>query len=64
MDREVNPAALTVEQLCKLLTAAGGRGVTEESVRQHMARGAPTLSDGRINLVQYAVWLVRELTGG
>ena len=51
----VDPAALTVEQLAKMLA------VPEETVRDHVAAGAPTHSDGRLNLVHYAAWLNREL---
>lgn len=64
MNRDVNPAALTVEQLAKLLSAAGGRRVEAETIRRHIAAGAPTAADGRINLVHYAAWLVRELSCG
>jgi plasmid maintenance system antidote protein VapI len=47
----VNPAALSVAQLARML------GVPEETVRRHVAAGAPATSDGRINLVHYAAWL-------
>jgi len=63
VDREVNPAALTVEQVARLLTAAGGGAVSVEAVRRHIERGAPTSADGRVNLVCYAAWLVRECSG-
>jgi hypothetical protein len=55
-----NPAALTVEQLARMLA------VPEEKVREHLAAGAPTAADPdgqvvRINLVHYVAWLNREL---
>lgn len=50
-----NPAALTVEQLARMLS------VPPEKVREHVAAGTPTGPDGRINLVHYAAWLNREL---
>jgi len=50
-----SPAALTVEQLARML------GVAEQTVRRHVAAGAPASADGRINLVHYAAWLNREL---
>jgi len=60
-DGPANPAALTVAQVARML------GVPEETVRAHVAAGAPTGRDGTINLVQYAAWLnrrLKELDGG
>ena len=51
----VNPAALTAAQLARML------GVPEQTIRRHLAAGAPASADGRINLVHYAAWLNREL---
>ena len=51
----VNPAALTVDQLARLLA------VPEEIIRRHLAAGAPANVDGRVNLVHYAAWLNKEL---
>jgi hypothetical protein len=53
----VNPAALTVAQAAKVLSAVGNGPVTEDMIRRHIAAGAPTTADGRINLVHYAAWL-------
>ena len=53
-DGQVNPAALTVEQLARMLA------VPAEKVRDHVAAGAPAGPDGTINLVHYAAWLNRE----
>ena len=50
----INPTALTVAQAARML------GVGEQTIRDHMAAGVPTVADGTINLVQYAAWLVRE----
>ena len=58
----VNPAALTVEQASRLLTAVGGNCTTAETIRRHVERGAPTASDGCINLVRYIAWLIREFS--
>ncbi len=51
----LDPAALTVAQLARLLGAA------EEKVREHVALGASVSADGRINLVHYTAWLNRQL---
>ncbi|HUT57889.1 MAG TPA: hypothetical protein VNA25_08575 [Phycisphaerae bacterium] len=53
--RAANPAALTAAQLARML------GVPEETIRRHVAAGAPASADGRMNLVHYAAWLNREL---
>ena len=51
----VNPAALTVEQLARMLA------LPEEKVRDHVAAGAPVAADGTINLIHYAAWLNKQL---
>lgn len=50
-----NPAALTVEQLARML------GIDPQKVRDHIVGGAPTGPDGRVNLVHYAAWLNKEM---
>jgi hypothetical protein len=35
--------------------------VPEESIRRHVAAGAPAATDGSVNLVHYAAWLNKEL---
>jgi len=51
----VNPAALTIAQLARMLA------VPEETIRRHVAAGAPASADGHVNLVHYAAWLNKEL---
>lgn len=61
----VSPTSLTIEELARLLTAAGGKTVTAEMLRQDIDAGAPVGKDGRVNLVNYAAWLAKEAqTGG
>ena len=57
----MDPLALTVAQAARLLSAAGGIAVTEDAIRWHIAAGAPTTADGRINLVHYAAWLNKDM---
>ncbi|MCC7408391.1 MAG: hypothetical protein IT442_09975 [Phycisphaeraceae bacterium] len=57
----VNPMALSLEEVSRLLSAAGGKRVTVEEVQADVDAGAPVGPDGRINLVHYAAWLVREV---
>ena len=56
---ELTITALTPETLVALLLRTGA-SVTTEMVTADVAAGAPTNSDGTINLVHYAAWLVKE----
>jgi hypothetical protein len=47
----INPAALTIEQVARMLA------VPEETVRRHLVAGAPVGADGTVNLVNYAAWV-------
>ena len=60
MTEKLQPTSLTVEHMQRLLTAAGGRPVTEEMIRKDLEAGAPVNPDGTINLIHYAAWLVKE----
>lgn len=60
----VNPMSLSIEETARMLSAGGGRRVTPEDVRADIEAGAPLTRDGRINLVEYAAWLVREVQAG
>ena len=53
--------ALTVEDAALLLSKGAGRPVTPDMLREDIDAGAPTNADGRLNLVHYAAWLVKEL---
>ena len=59
----IDPTAMTVAQAAKVLSAVGNAPVTEEMLRRHIAAGAPTTADGRINLVHYAAWLNKDTDG-
>lgn len=59
----MNPNALRIDDAARLLTKAGGRIVTEGTLRADIDAGAPTNPDGTLNLVRYAAWLVKEMTG-
>jgi hypothetical protein len=58
----VNPAALTPAQAARLLTAAGAKFATVDTIRRHIERGAPTGPDGQINLIHYMAWVIREFS--
>lgn len=59
----LNPAALSVADAARVLSRAGGTPVTEEDIRADIDSGAPTNAGGSINLVHYAAWLVKEMSG-
>jgi len=59
----LNPTALPVADAARLLSAAGGTRVTAELIQADIDAGAPTNADGTINLVGYATWLVKEMSG-
>ena len=56
--------ALTVGQVAKVLSAAGGREISEEMIRADVDAGFPVNPDGTVNLVHYAAWLAKEMAGG
>ena len=57
----VNPLSLTVEEVARMLSAAGGKRVTAEQIQADIDAGAPVGTGGRMNLVHYAAWLLREV---
>ena len=54
--------ALSLADVAALLSRVGGKPVTAEMIREDIAAGAPQNPDGTMNLIQYAAWLVREVT--
>lgn len=59
----LNPNRLTVEQVAKLLSAAGKIAIPAEQLVADVAAGAPQNPDGTLNLVHYAAWLVAKEDG-
>jgi hypothetical protein len=60
----VDPNRLTPDQAAKLLSAAAKIRIPAEQITTDVANGAPQNSDGTINLVHYAAWLVMEMGRG
>lgn len=56
--------ALSVEDMAKLLTKAGGKTVSVETLNADIASGAPVNADGTMNLIRYAAWLVKGEQSG
>jgi hypothetical protein len=61
--QSISPAALSLADAARLLTKVGGQPVTEDMLRDDMKAGAPTNPDGTLNLVHFAAWLLKEMSG-
>lgn len=57
-DGKINPAALSLADLARVLAAAGGQAVDVAALQADVAAGAPRNADGTVNLVHYVAWLV------
>ena len=60
----LSPMALTLADAARLLGAASGQRLTVAMLEADIAAGAPTGTDGTLNLVHFAAWLVREVNAG
>ena len=60
----LNPMALSVTDLARLLSHAGGQPIARSRIEQDLVEGAPRNADGTLNLVYYAAWLVQEVSRG
>ena len=56
--------ALPVAEAAKAMSAAYGRLVTKEQVREVAERGDLVRPDGTISLLEYAAYIVREMGHG
>ena len=54
----LNPQALRLEDLAKILSALGPKPVTVEMLQADIDDGAPTNRDGTLNLLHFAAWIV------
>jgi hypothetical protein len=52
--------ALSASDLVKLLKRSGSRTVSEETVKEDVANGAPVNPDGTFNLINYAAYLAKD----
>ena len=59
----LNPQALRLEDLARILTALGPMPVTVEVLRADIEQGAPTNRDGTVNLLHIAAWLAKKEAG-
>jgi hypothetical protein len=56
----VTPQGLRIEELAQILSALGPKPVAVAMLEEDIAAGAPTNSDGTLNLIRYVAWLIRE----
>ncbi len=55
--KALNPMAMSAEEAAKTL------GIPRDWLEEDLADGAPTNTDGTINLVHYAAWLNQQMKG-
>ena len=61
MDKQLNPLALSRENLVTLLKKAGFRDMTSEMLQEDIDGGVPVNADGTISLVKYMACTIREV---
>ena len=59
MELQVEPR--TKAEFVTILQHYGCRAVSDEKLNELSAAGAPVNEDGRINLVNFTAWLLKEL---
>ena len=57
----LDPQNLPLADVARLLSRAGGRPVTEETLREAARAGLPLKAGNRIDIFVLAAWLNREL---
>lgn len=60
----MNPTALSKADAAALLSKVGGKAITVSMIESDLTAGAPVQSDGSINLIHYAAWLLQEMHRG
>ena len=53
--------ALSVAELTTLLQKAGAKKITAETIKGHLAAGAPARADGKVHFIHYAAWLAKHV---
>jgi hypothetical protein len=57
----LDPQALRLPDLARILTALGPKPVTVEMLEADLDDGAPVNRDGTVNLLHFASWLAKEM---
>jgi len=58
----LNPQGLRLEDLARVLSAVGWKPVTVEMLKEDIEDGAPVNADGTVNVIQYAAWIVQNVS--
>ena len=64
MSKTIDPSALTLEQCAALLQKLGNQSASVDHIRADIRAGAPTNTNGTINIAHYCAWLVKEHISG
>jgi hypothetical protein len=62
--KKVKITALTAEELAKLLSQAGRRAISGQTVLDIAAEAGILRDDGTISLIEYTAFLAGEVAGG
>jgi uncharacterized phosphosugar-binding protein len=60
----LNPQSLRLGDVARILSASGPTPVTVEMIQADIDAGAPLNTNGTMNLVHYAAWIVKEMADG
>ena len=60
-NNQVDPSRLSLEQASKLLSAAYRERIDIVRIQEDIDAGAPTNTDGTLNLVNYSAWQAKDL---
>lgn len=60
----LNPQSLRLADVARILSASGPTLVTVEMLQADIDAGAPVNTNGTLNLVHYAAWIVKEMADG
>lgn len=61
---KLRPLRIPTADAARVLSAVGPMRVDEAMIQRDIEAGAPTNGDGTINLIHYAAWLVKQISGG
>ncbi len=63
-NEELNPNSMTAEQTAALFSKLRRRRVPVAEVEADIEAGAPTNAAGRLNLLAYTAWILKEAGRG
>lgn len=61
---ELNPNAMTAEQTAALFSKLRQRKVDVAQIEADTVAGAPTDAEGRLNVLTYTAWMLKEAGRG